>query len=63
MVGYSGWGAGQLAAELRAGAWIQTRATWQLLFNTSWKVLWDEAFTVVGTNPKAIAPVSHQYLN
>ena len=63
LVGYSGWGEGQLTDELKQGAWIQVPATQELLFNTSWKTLWDAALGQVGVNPKTLAPSVHQYLN
>jgi putative transcriptional regulator len=63
LVGHSGWGPGQLVGELRAGAWIQAQATWRLLFNTNWKLLWDEALGTIGASPKTLAPAVHQYLN
>ncbi len=63
LVGYSGWGAGQLMEEIRAGAWLQTAATQEMLFNSNWKTLWDTAMGKVGVNPKAIAIAEHTYLN
>lgn len=63
LVGYSGWGAGQLMEEVRSGAWLQTAATQEMLFNTNWQTLWDSAMGKVGVNPKAIAIAEHSYLN
>jgi putative transcriptional regulator len=63
LVGYSGWGAGQLDEELKQGAWIQAPATQELLFHTSWKTLWDAALVAVGVNPKALVATAQAYLN
>lgn len=63
LVGYSGWGKGQLMEEIKAGAWLQTAATQDMLFNTNWQMLWDIAMGKIGVNPRAIAPQDHQYLN
>jgi putative transcriptional regulator len=63
LVGYSGWGAGQLMEEIRSGAWLQLGATQEMLFDTNWQTLWETAMGKVGVNPKAIAIAEHQYLN
>lgn len=63
LVGYSGWGPGQLEDELRQGAWIQAPATHELLFHTPWKNLWDAALSAVGASPKTLVPSVHEYLN
>jgi putative transcriptional regulator len=38
--GYAGWGAGQLEAELKGGAWLATPADCDLLFGTAADNLW-----------------------
>jgi len=63
LVGYAGWGPGQLMDELHAGAWIQLPATTRLVFQTDWTTLWDAAMTGVGINPRTLAPSPHTYLN
>lgn len=63
LVGYSGWGPGQLEDELRQGAWIQAPATQELLFHTPWKKLWDAALGTVGASPKTLVPAAQPYLN
>lgn len=45
--GYSGWGAGQLEGELKAGGWLLTPATGPLIFGP-YENLWDEAIARVG---------------
>lgn len=63
LVGYSGWGEGQLMDEIRQGAWLQTAASPEMIFRTNWQTLWDKAIGKVGVNPKAFAVVDHSYLN
>jgi putative transcriptional regulator len=63
LVGYAGWGAGQLEAEIRDGAWIQVPATDGLVFGCSWSRLWEVALETVGVSAKAIAPAAQPYLN
>jgi putative transcriptional regulator len=40
VMGYSGWGPGQLEGELRSGAWAVTTADGEILFNTPVESLW-----------------------
>lgn len=63
LVGYSGWGAGQLMDEIRSGAWLQLPASEDMVFNANWKTLWDQAMGKVGVNPKSFAVAEHSYLN
>jgi putative transcriptional regulator len=41
IAGYAGWGPDQLEGELASGAWVLTRATGELLFDTPVEELWD----------------------
>ncbi len=43
VVGYSGWGPGQLEAEIRAGAWIAAPADPALLFDEDDETKWQRA--------------------
>lgn len=63
LIGYAGWGRGQLEREIRAGVWIQTPATPKLVFDTEWQQLWHDCMSQVGINPRSFAPSHHQYLN
>jgi putative transcriptional regulator len=63
LVGYSGWGAGQIDDELRQGAWIQIPLSDELLFNTKWGSIWEAALGQVGVSPKSLVTATHQYLN
>ena len=41
--GYSGWGAGQLDAELAAGGWVIQPATAEYIFQTESPELWKNS--------------------
>lgn len=40
LVGYAGWGAGQLDDEIRAGAWLLHSIDQDLIFNSPWNDMW-----------------------
>ncbi|MGE0868838.1 MAG: YqgE/AlgH family protein [Kofleriaceae bacterium] len=51
LLGYSGWGPGQLAAEMSRGAWLHTAAEPRLIFETPPERMWDTAIQSLGINP------------
>jgi putative transcriptional regulator len=66
LVGYAGWGPGQLDDELRAGAWLLVPLDRKFVFDTAWGDLWSESVQRVGL-PKTMAvsqqrPIGHQGL-
>lgn len=63
LVGYAGWGAGQLSEELRDGTWIQVPYSHDLLYDTNWKTLWERALLGVGVNPRQLITPQQHYLN
>jgi putative transcriptional regulator len=63
LVGYAGWRGGQLENEIRQGAWIQTPASPQLVFDTPWPEMWTTALALIGVNPRALAPGSPVFIN
>ncbi len=54
LLGYSGWGPGQLAAEMSRGAWLHTSAEPQLIFETPADTMWDVAMRTLGINPESL---------
>jgi putative transcriptional regulator len=52
LLGYSGWGPGQLAAEMSRGAWLHTNADPLLVFDTPPDEIWDTAMRTLGINPR-----------
>jgi putative transcriptional regulator len=52
LLGYSGWGPGQLAQEMARGAWLHTEAEPGLVFDTHPDDIWDTAMKSLGINPR-----------
>lgn len=44
VLGYAGWGAGQLEAELREGVWLPATLDPKIVFDTAPEAMWDVAF-------------------
>ncbi|MBX2811613.1 MAG: YqgE/AlgH family protein [Myxococcales bacterium] len=54
VLGYAGWGAGQLDSELRAGSWIPVELDATVVFETPYDKRWAAAFNVLGIDPHRI---------
>jgi putative transcriptional regulator len=54
MAGYSGWGPGQLEAELEASAWLLSDISTDLIFDTDPERMWDAAIRRLGADPHAL---------
>jgi putative transcriptional regulator len=67
LVGYAGWGAGQLDEEIRAGAWLLHPVDQELIFNTPWSDLWPKITNKLGigrSTAASLPPISQSsYLN
>ncbi len=53
--GYSGWGAGQLEAEMERGAWLLHPATLDLVFDNASESLWRRILHSQGGKSKLLA--------
>ena len=51
IVGYSGWGAGQLDDELAASAWLTMDVDAGLIFTVPPELMWETALRRLGTDP------------
>ncbi len=51
LVGYAGWGPGQLENEIKSGAWLPTDVTAQVVFETPLAELWSRAYARIGATP------------
>ncbi|MPZ16318.1 MAG: YqgE/AlgH family protein [Luteitalea sp.] len=51
LTGYSGWGPGQLDAELAASAWLTMEADAGLIFDTPADQMWDRGIRMLGADP------------
>lgn len=50
MLGYAGWGPGQLERELAEGTWIHSPASHGLIFSTNPELIYDQALALLGIN-------------
>jgi putative transcriptional regulator len=48
MLGYAGWGPGQLDAEIQANGWLNTSADESLIFDHDLETKWDKALAKLG---------------
>lgn len=51
VLGYSGWGAGQLEQEFTENAWLAVPATPELIFETAVGKRWHQAAALIGLDP------------
>jgi putative transcriptional regulator len=54
MVGYAGWGRGQLEAELEASAWLVSDVDAELIFATPPDRMWETAIRRLGADPSTL---------
>jgi putative transcriptional regulator len=54
LLGYSGWGPGQLEQEMSRGAWIHADADPKLIFDTPADDMWGTAMHSLGISPEAL---------
>jgi putative transcriptional regulator len=56
LLGYAGWGPGQLDSELHASAWLLIPVDQELIFSAPPEDLWERAIRSLGVDPTSIAP-------
>ncbi|MHA6288973.1 YqgE/AlgH family protein [Maricaulis sp. CAU 1757] len=54
-LGYAGWGAGQLEAELAANAWLVCDPDQGLIFDTDNTHMWQGALDLIGVTPEHLS--------
>jgi putative transcriptional regulator len=54
VVGYAGWGSGQLDVELAQGAWLLAPVQPDLIFETSSEKMWEAAIRRLGAEPSML---------
>jgi putative transcriptional regulator len=54
LLGYAGWGAGQLDHELAQSAWLTAPAHSDLVFDTAPEGMWERAIRSLGVEPMAL---------
>jgi len=58
MLGYAGWGPGQLEEEIVANGWLTTDASDALIFETPDAEKWGEALATLGVDPITLSATS-----
>ncbi len=58
VMGYSGWGAGQLESELSQGTWLTAEARADVVFHTRPEGMWEAAIGSLGIDPTTLVPGS-----
>jgi len=56
MLGYSGWTAGQLEAEINRGDWLICEPDMSLLFDLPYEQRWSAAAAKIGVNMDWLSP-------
>ena len=56
LLGYAGWGAGQLEDELIEGSWMFVPMSRELLFDTPPEKMWEAAYRSLGVDPATLIP-------
>lgn len=51
VLGYAGWGAGQLESEVQEGSWIPVDLDYELVFETPLEARWEGALASLGIDP------------
>ncbi len=54
VIGYAGWGPGQLEAELEASAWLISEVNRDLIFSTPPEQMWEQAIRRLGADPATL---------
>ena len=54
VIGYSGWGPGQLEAELEESSWLISDVSAELIFSTPPEKMWEAAIRRLGADPAAL---------
>ena len=55
MLGYSGWGAGQLEDELRRNGWLTVDADPSIIFDTPVEERYERALKLLGVDPRMLS--------
>ncbi|MBK9037011.1 MAG: YqgE/AlgH family protein [Myxococcales bacterium] len=54
LLGYSGWGPGQLAREMAQGSWLHADLDAKIVFDLDADAMWRAAVASLGINPDAV---------
>lgn len=57
-LGYTGWGAGQLDAEIQANGWLLAPADTEIIFDRDNETKWERAMSKIGVKPGLLSSVA-----
>lgn len=60
VLGYAGWGAGQLDQEIAQGSWLTAPLSLEVLFDTPRAAIWARALELVGVDPTHLVDAGTQ---
>lgn len=60
LVGYAGWGPGQLDQEIEQGAWVPLPLCQNVLFNSNFEDMWHLTLQKIGMHQDACIPLGSQ---
>lgn len=55
LLGYAGWGAGQLDNEMQLNAWLTVESSPDLVFETRPEEKWEKALKTIGVSPSMLS--------
>lgn len=55
VIGYAGWGPGQLATEMSEGSWLHAEIDEKIIFETNPENMWDTVLKKMGVDGKLLA--------
>jgi len=58
ILGYSGWSAGQLEAEIRQNGWLSVDADNSIIFDTGIEKKYDQSLALLGVDPAALSSLT-----
>ena len=58
LLGYAGWGQGQLEFEMAQGAWLSAEATPEIIFGVPLAEMWESVVRGLGIDPGRLVPTS-----
>jgi putative transcriptional regulator len=58
ILGYAGWGAGQLEKEMQEGSWLTVEASPRHVLQTDTPLVWGSVLQELGVDPLKLIPVS-----
>lgn len=58
LLGYAGWGAGQLESEIAQGAWLSAPAVPASIFDVEADAMWDQVVRDLGIDPGSLVSTS-----